>query len=251
MSHDSDARPASLRYLQAVRTLLERLDGQLDAVETAATWVAEAIGDGGLVFVTGTGHSHMVAEEVFYRAGGLIAVCPILEPSLLLDRGAIKSTRMERLHELGSIVIDDAGLTPDDLLVVVSNSGRNAVPVDMALRAKEIGSKVIGIGSREHASRVASRHVSGAVLVDVADLFLDNCAPYGDATVDVTGSPTRVGPVSTIAGVALINAVMVRAAELLGLAGRPPKVFASANLATEQAVDPDVMREARSRIKAL
>ena len=251
MSHETDARPASLRYLQAVRTTLERLDGQLGAVETAARWVAEVIGDGGLVFVTGTGHSHMIAEEVFYRAGGLVAVCPILEPSLLLDRGAIKSTRMERLHELGCIVIDDSGLTSDDLLVVVSNSGRNPVPVDMALRAKEIGCRVVGIGSREHASRVASRHVSGAALVDVVDLFLDNCAPYGDAAVHVTGSTTRVGPVSTIAGVALINAVMARAAELLGLAGRPPKVFASANLGTEQVVDPDVIREARIRIKAL
>lgn len=242
---------ASLRYLGAVRELLDRIEGQADAIETAATWVADAIGAGGLLFVTGTGHSHMIAEEVFYRAGGLVAVCPILEPSLMLDRGAMKSSHIERLHELGGLMVDDAGLTSADLLVVVSNSGRNAVPIDLALRAKAIGSKVVAIVSRRHAAEVTSRHASGAKLVDVADLVLDNCVDYGDAAIAIEGLGAPVGPISTIAGVTLINAVVVRAVERLVAAGSAPDVFSSANLATERPVEPAVLQRARSRVRAL
>jgi uncharacterized phosphosugar-binding protein len=251
MAPRDEPLPASSRYLRTARDVVDRLAGQVNGIETAASWIAGAIGGGGLMVITGTGHSHMVAEEAFYRAGGLVAVCPVLEPSLLLDRGAIKSTQVERLHGLGTIVIDDAGVTPGDVLVVVSNSGRNPVPVEMAVRGREIGCRVVAITSRAHADAVASRHVSGRKLVDVADLVLDNGVPYGDASLSIEGLEGRVGPLSTIAGVALINAVTVRVAELLVAAGTPPQVFSSANLASESPLDPRVVQQARARIRAL
>ena len=247
----TEPRAASARYLSAAREVLDALEQQLEGIDTAAGWIAAAIERGGLVFVTGTGHSHMIAEEAFYRAGGLMAVNPILEPSLLLDRGAIKSTRVERLHEFGRVVIDESGLSALDVLVVVSNSGRNAVPVDMAIRGTEIGSRVVAIGSRRHAEQVTSRHQSGKRLIDVADLFLDNGAPYGDAIVTIEGLESPVGPVSTISGVAIINAVMVRVAERLVAAGVRPDVFSSANLATESSLDARVLAQARARIRSL
>lgn len=251
MTRSADGEKASVRYLDAVEHLLGRLRGQLDAIETAAGWISRTIAADGLVFVAGTGHSHMIAEEVFYRAGGLTSVYPILEPSLLLDRGALKSSQLERLHGYGRIVIDDSGLSEVDVLLVVSNSGRNAVPVDMALRAREIGSKVIAITSLEHSGSVDSRHQSGKRLFEVADLVIDNCVPYGDASVVLDELPAAVGPLSTVAGAAIINALMARAIQRSATNGYKPDVFSSANLANGSDVDAEVLARSRSRVRAL
>lgn len=242
---------ASAYYLQEVKCLVERLEDQLQAVEIAADWVAQSIGQGGLLYVSGTGHSHMIAEEVFYRAGGLVAVNPILEPSLLLDRGAVKSSQLERLHGLGGLIIDDYGLTEADTLILASNSGRNAVPIDMAMRAKEKGCRVIAIVSADHTQQTTSRHDSGKKLSDVADLVLDNAAPYGDAAITLEGLSDRVGPLSTIAGVAIINAIVVRVIEKLLASGEDVAVFSSANLANARPLDVHALRRRQPRIRSL
>lgn len=218
-------------YFEAVRHALATVHRtQREALEQAANWLAETLARDGLLYVTGSGHSHMLAEEVFYRAGGLMAVQPLLEPSLMLHAGALKSTRFERLEGVAEALLADTDLGPSDLLVVASNSGRNAYPIEIALGAKARGCRVVAITSRAHSQRVTSRHPSGARLFELADLVIDNGAPYGDASLDVDGTEHRVGPLSSLTGILIMNAVVARAVELRAAAGRPPQVFVSANV---------------------
>lgn len=239
-------------YLDAAIEALTRLKRtQAEAIELAGTWLADTLQRDGLLYVTGSGHSHMLAEEVFYRAGGLAAVQPLLEPSLMLHDGALKSTRYERLEGLAEALLEETTMGPADLLVVASNSGRNAYPIEVALGAKARGCRVVAITSRAHSQRVASRHVSGKRLLEVADLVIDNGAPYGDASLDVPGMPGRVGPLSSIAGIAAMNAMVARAVELRAASGAPPAVFVSANVEAEDAGGPLDLARWRLRIRGL
>lgn len=232
------------RYLAAVQAALAQVEAQREALETAAGWLSETLQKGGLLYITGSGHSHMLAEEVFYRAGGLAAVYPLLEPSLMLHEGALKSTQMERLSGVAEMVLSEAGVTANDLLLVASNSGRNAYPIEIALAAKSQGCKTIAITSLAHSQAVSSRHESGQRLFELADLVIDNAAPYGDASVDLVGVSSSVGPISTISGVLIINAIVVRAVERSVAAGKVPDIFVSANVqGAETGPDMDFWRQ--------
>ena len=225
------------------------LETERDAIETAATWLSDTLQRDGLLFVTGTGHSHMIAEEVFYRAGGLAAVYPLLEPSLMLHEGAIKSSSVERLHGLATIALEDTGISSSDLLVVASNSGRNAFPIEAAVTAKERGCRTIALTSLAHSRAVTSRHGSGKRLFEITDLTIDNCVPYGDASVDIPGLSNMVGPLSTLASVFIINTIVVRAVELAVLAGITPDLFVSANVENQE--DRVDLAHWRERVRSL
>ena len=227
---------AAARYFERAQALLREITrGEAQALESAAQLVEAAVGKGGLLYATGSGHSHMLAEEIFYRAGGLMAVKPILEPSLMLHQGAIKSSSVERLEGLARLLSDDAGLSGRDALIVASNSGRNAYPVEMALVARARECPVIAVTSVSHSAAVTSRHSSGKKLLDVADVIVDTHVPYGDAAVDIAGIAGKVGPLSTLAGVLIVNAIVCRATERLAQKGLSPDIFVSANLAEAQA----------------
>lgn len=229
--HDTDF---ALAYLRAATAALEAIaEKQLNAIHTAAGWVAETVSQGGLLFITGSGHSHMLAEEIFYRAGGLVAVNPILDPALMLHEAAVRSSALERLEGLAEIHLQDAGLSQKDILVVVSNSGRNAFPVEAALAGKRIGCRVIALTSVQHSQQVSSRHSSGKRLFELADLVLDTCVGYGDAAIELPRLGVKVGPLSTVAGAAIINAVVAQAAQVMAEQGHKPELFVSANLAEE------------------
>jgi uncharacterized phosphosugar-binding protein len=220
----------SQAYMDAVR---ERLDavatGQLEAIDQAAAAIVEAVEAGGMVYLFGTGHSHMLAEEGHHRAGGLAAVCPILYSSLMLHEGSTLSGKMERLSGLGPAVLASYRPTAKDVLVVFSNSGVNAVPVEIALAAKEIGMKVIAVVALDYASQLAPGP-SGKKLTEIADIVLDNCGVPGDALVDLLGSGLRVGPFSTIAGAFIWNAVLTEVAWRMSAQGLTPPVYISGNM---------------------
>ncbi|WP_324669518.1 SIS domain-containing protein [Geochorda subterranea] len=230
-----NGRAASVRYLEraigALRALADA-EGRTPGgpIERAARLVAEAVGSGRLVHVFGSGHSHILAEEAFFRAGGILGVDPILETALMLHEGARKSTSMERLSGYARVIAEDREFEPGDVLIVASNSGRNAVPVELAQEAKRLGLKVIAITSVAHSAATPSRAPSGLRLFEVADVVVDNLAPLGDACLEVQGLDRPVGPLSTVTGAAILNAVMVRAIELLAARGSPPSVIPSANL---------------------
>jgi len=225
--------PVQQYLAMAVTALQDAADAQLVAIETAAGWVADAVAADRLIFVTGSGHSHMLAEEVFYRAGGLVPVYPILDPALMLHHAAVASTTLERVEGIAQVRLASANVGNGDVLIVASNSGRNAYPVEAALGGRKLGAMVVALTSLRHAQSVESRHSSGKLLHQVADLVIDTGVLPGDAAVKVSGELPPVGALSTVVGAALINAVMVGAVDRLSQAGMRPPVFRSANVDSE------------------
>ena len=205
-------------------------DEQLGSIREAGRLVAEVLRADRLVHVFGTGHSHMLAEEGLYRAGGLAPVNAILESGLMLHEGAAVSTRLEKLPGYSPIVADKYGFEEGDLLVVVSNSGVNAAPVELALLAKEAGLKVLAISSVAYSKSVEPKPGVPARLYEIADLTLDNLGEPGDAIVEVDGTGLKVGPTSTVIGAALLNAVFVEATCALASEEVEPPVYRSSNM---------------------
>jgi len=237
-------------YLKSCQDALAELSKtQATAIAKASEIVASSVGGGGVVFSFGTGHSHELAEEIAYRAGGLVPVSPILEPSLTGSTEVTKSEMLERLEGFAPHILDYHGVGKQDVLIVISNSGRNAVPVEIALEAQKRGIPVIAVTSLAYSTQVSSRQLSGKKLYEVADVVIDNCTPFGDAVVTVEGVEQPVGPLSTVTGAALLHAVMVGATELLAGRGEPVPVFWSGNLdgATER--NATTMTAYRSRIR--
>ena len=220
-----------MRYYGKVVDNLSRVfTAQREAMEQAARAIADAVERGGMLHTFGTGHSHMIAEEAFYRAGGLVPVSPILDAGLLFGDGAVKSTFLERVEGYAGEVLSRYQLREGDVMLVASNSGRNAVPVEMALLAKEKGLTTVAITSVSHSSSVESRHSSGKKLMELVDIVIDNGGVPGDAVVDVPGLSEAVGATSTVVGCAILNSVIVMAVEILVARGNHPPVFVSSNL---------------------
>ena len=225
------ATTAGVRYLAEAERLVQRLAGEeWHAIDAAASLVADALAAGGTVHAFGTGHSHMLAEELFYRAGGLVRVRPILFEGLMLHAGAELSTALERLPGIAAALLEQHPVAPGDVLVVASNSGGNAVVRELATLARSSGVPVIAIVSRAHASSGSSPSAGDGNLQDVADVVIDNGGAPGDAAVAIDGFAPRVGPTSTVVGAAALNAIVVEAAERLVARGIEPDVFVSSNV---------------------
>lgn len=218
---------AANRFLNAVRAALDRIE--LPPVRAAAEIIAAALEVGGVIHVFGTGHSSLLAQELFYRAGGLVAINPILDPRLGFECGAFESTAFERTAEGAAELSAKAGFRPDDAGIVISNSGANPLPVEMSIRMKTAGLKVIALTNVAQSRATTSHHTSGKRLFELADVVLHNHVPEGDAAVEIDGMPVRLGPLSTIVGASILHAVIVEAAEMLAAKGRPPAAFTSAN----------------------
>lgn len=220
------------KYLSYLAKILEETaQEEEEALFAAAELVTESLLNGGRFYVFGTGHSHLIAEELYVRAGGLALVNAILPPELLLDENLpTKSTAIERIEGYSSHLFDLYGLEKNDCLMVISNSGRNNVPVEMCLKAKEHGLSVIAMTSKAHSSEVPSRHKSGKRIHEIADVVIDNHAPKGDAAFYVEGVEAPVGPVSDFTGIALAQALIVTVTEQLEKAGFNPPIFNSSNV---------------------
>src|SRR6478735_4956489 len=207
MSARSEARMTTprQRYRDQLVTIVDRmLDEQTAAFDAARDAVAAALAEDHLIYVAGSGHSHLIAEEAFYRAGGIAAAQAILDPDLMLHLGAERSTLLERETGRAELVLAEYPVEAGDVVFIASNSGRNAYPIEMALARKARGATTIAITSLRHARAITSRHQSGKLLYQVTDLVLDNGGEYGDAALSV-GNDIRMGPTSTIAGVFILN----------------------------------------------
>lgn len=218
-------------YFRHLETKMQQvLDHELPNIEAAAELAAKSCLSGGRIYVFGTGHSHLVAEEFYIRAGGLALVRAILPPELMLDQMALKSTYVERLEGYAPILLDLYNVEAKDTLIVISNSGRNAVPVEMCLEAKKRGTSVVAITSMKHSGSCTSRHSSGKKMYEIADVTIDNCAEKGDAAFYVEGFDIPVGPTSDAVGVAIAQAMTCSIVKKLVDAGMEPPVFCSANV---------------------
>lgn len=202
---------------------------QMDNILQAGALVADTIRNDGIIRPFGTGHSHLIATEMYQRAGGFGPVMPLLEGNLMMHEGGRKSGALERLPGYAAVLLGLHDVQSRDLLVVVSQSGRNAAPVEMAEECKKRGMKTVAITSLAHSKSVSSRTPGGKRLFEVADVVIDNGTPVGDATVHFEQTGASLAPLSTIAGCFIWHAMAVHAAELLSADGVKPPVFMSGN----------------------
>jgi uncharacterized phosphosugar-binding protein len=220
--------PTATAYLNELAERIGNLVSKnANAIAEAAKAVEKTALADGLVYIFGTGHSHMLAEEAHYRAGGLALTVPILSSATMLHDGAVASTAFERMPGVVAAVFARYPIGPNDVLVVASNSGVNAAPVEAARLGKERGATVVAITSEYYSKAVAKGRPR---LAEIADIVLDNGAPPGDAVTELPGSTLRVGPVSTSIGAALVNAVMAEAAARLQNSTKGAPIYLSANM---------------------
>jgi len=218
-------------YHACITEILARIGReQLPAIRTAAAAMSDSIRDGALLHIFGSGHSHMASEEIFRRAGGLCCVNAIIDPALS-GHGPF-SMYLERLERYVGVVLDQYDLRRGEHLIVVSNSGINAAPVEAALYGKDRGLVVTAITSLAHSRAVPSRHSSGRRLFEVADHVIDTCGPLGDAAIRIDGIPDPIGATSTVTTAVIVNMLVAEIIEQLVAAGATPPVRRSANVPT-------------------
>ena len=209
-------------YLDSVTSILGRIEAEeKTAMGFASDAVADAICGDRLVYVFGCGHSHLVALDTFYRAGGLACVSAMLDEDLMLHDGAAKSSRMEKMPGVGAEVYRRHAVKPGDLVVVISASGKNAAPVEVLRAAKAAGVKTVAISSSAYRPH-------GGVLLDEADIGIDSKVAYGDAVIPV-GDAT-MGGMSTFAGLFILNSMLIEGARKALDRGATPPIYRSGNV---------------------
>ena len=241
------------RYLEAVREGLVRLqETQGPALRQAAEVITDAIVQGRQVFSFGASHSFILTEEMVYRTGGLMLVNPIYPHGMnLMVRPLTLTSQLERVEGLGAELLRSSPAREGDVLLLASTSGRNAVALDMALEARKKGITTIGITALEYSRQVQSRHSSGKRLFELTDLVIDTCTPLGDAAVSFEGFPQKSGPLSTVLGCAVVNALCCQVIQNLLNRGVTPPVFISANLDGGDEHNRKLMEQNRDRIHYL
>ena len=219
-------------YLDNFKNVMQKVaDTQTENLRLGAQKLAEAALSGHNIFAFGCSHAGLLALELYYRTGGMALINPVRAPGLCLDIDpATMTSQMERLPEYGKVIVDNQPIGEGDVVIVHSVSGRNTVTVDFALRCREKGARVIALTSVAAGKASPSRHPSGKLLMDVADVVLDNCGCMGDGSLNVPGVMEKVGPTSTAVGAAMLNAMVAQAVEMITAAGGVAPVFVSANL---------------------
>ena len=237
-------------YLQRAADAVRALD--VAGIDRAARLLADAIQTGQSLFAFGASHSFILAEEMVYRSGGLMLVNPIYPHGMNLSVKPLPMTsKLERVVGLGTELLANSPAKSDDVLILVSTSGRNAVTIDMALLARERKIKTIAITSLAYTQDVGSRHPSGKKLAELCDVVIDNGAPYGDAMLEIPGFSHKVGPLSSVTGCAIVNALACETVKLLVERGVMPPVFASANTDSGDVHNARLLAENRDRIHYL
>ncbi|MFJ6602964.1 SIS domain-containing protein [Streptomyces lydicus] len=221
------------KYFDAAIDLLRQVrDEEGERITAAGRLIADTVAAGGRVFSFGAGHSSLPAQDTVYRAGGLAIMNLLSVPGVVgVDvRPATLGSALERVDGLAAAVLDTSPLRPDDVLVIISLSGRNALPVEMAMNARALGIKVIGVTSVAYADATKSRHVSGSYLKDHCDLVLDSRIPVGDAELTLPGIDAPFAPASTVVTSAIMQAVVATAAGTLAERGIDPPLLRSGNV---------------------
>ena len=221
-----------------VHSFLEKIGGilaqfaesQEPAMKAVAKTVADRMEQGGMLYVVGSGHSHMVGEEFYARAGGLACIRLIAPMELTLGEHPMKSTMVERSAAYARVILTQYKIRPQDMVMIVSNSGRNPLPVELALELKRRGTPTVAFTSLHHSSASTSRHPSGKRLFEVCDYVIDNCGCPGDACMELEGIRGKMGSTSSIVGMFMAQSLSLLLARELADRGMEVPVFLSSNL---------------------
>jgi uncharacterized phosphosugar-binding protein len=239
------------QYALKIKEIIELVEEeQTGSIKAAAMLIAKSIKQDGLLHLFGCGHSHILVEEVFYRAGGLVPINPILETSTMLHEGAVKSSKIERMQGYAVHILNNYALKKGEVLILISNSGINCLPIEMAIEAKKKGLKVIALTSSSYLEH-ESRHPSGKKLYGLADIVIDTMLPYGDALVEVPDTQVKMSPGSTVIGAFLINMLMARVVEELQKLKVDPPIFVSGNVEGGMEYNQKYLEKYQGRIKHL
>lgn len=217
-------------YAEILTSVITRIkETEKEKIIAAARIVKDVISSDGLIYVFGCGHSHMLSEETFYRAGGLACVSPLFYESLMLHEGAAFSSMLEKTPGLAEKVLAEVSFTDADMLICVSSSGVNSVPVELADTVRKSGTRVVGISSDAYLTQEAHNPL-GKHLQDVCTLCINNFVPHGDACLQIEGLPVKMTPVSTVASSFIINSILAEGTKLAADAGCEVPVYMSGNI---------------------
>ena len=226
------------RYFSVMQGVVEDVLITQDAnISEAAEILTNTTKNNGIIHLFGSGHSSLIAEDVFWRAATLANVHAIFESAVAGINEVTKTSKLEKLEGIGKVIVEYNRVLPPDAIICISNSGNNAATVDVALAAKERGVPVIAITNVTYADQLTTHHSSGKKLKDVADVVIDNCSLYGDAAVELPGFPQMVGATSTIPVAFIVPALLVQTCENLLELGIQPDVYYNGHLAYE---DPSI-----------
>ena len=230
-------------YIQRSRDILTTIEAQAQAIQQAAEWFSQTILAGRMVHLFGSGHSRIMVEEIWPRYGSFPGFNPIVELSLSFHNlvvganGQRQAMFLENVPGLAGRILRNYDLSRLDSALVISSSGCNVVPIEMAELFQQQGIKVVALVTKQHAEKSTSKRPDGKKLSDFADLILDTGAPVGDAMITVPGLDTPVAPGSTVGGAVLVNCIKAETARLLTETGHPPRVLSAANVVgSERAV---------------
>lgn len=231
-------------YIQKCRAILDTIEAQQTQIEQAARWFADTILAGRMVHVFGSGHSRIMVEEMWPRYGSFAGFNPIVELSLTFHNlvvganGQRQAMFLENVPGLADRILRNFDLSEQDCALVISSSGCNVVPIEMAELFQKQGIRVVALITKDHSEASTSKRPDGKKLGDFADLILDTGAPIGDAMITIPGLDTPVAPGSTVGGAVLVNSIKAEVARLLTEAGQPPKVLSAGVLVgSERAVE--------------
>lgn len=234
---------SSEKLYHLIDELLAKIAGtQQQQIRDAAAMIADSVSHDRLLYLLGSGHSLAIAMEGYYRAGGLAPVEVIHDPTF---------GRAERLEGYAEMLLKDYNIPAGSVVVVISNSGRNPLPIEVALWCREHGIKVVAITSMQHTMSASSRHSSGRKLYEIADVVIDNCGVPGDAILEVEGLPGRAIPTSGIAGMFIIDSIIAQVIEDLVAKGKTPPVFISANVDGGDEHNDRLLEKYRGRIRGI
>ena len=232
------------QYIDKCRIITDVVAQQAENIRTVAGWFSETILAGRMVHVFGSGHSRIMVEEMWPRYGSFPGFNPIVELSLTFHNlvvganGQRQAMFLENVPGLAARILRNFSLSSQDCALVISSSGTNIVPVEIAEEFQKKGVKVVAISTLEHSKQSISKRADGKKLSDFANITLDTGAPVGDAMVKIPNLETPVAPGSTIGGAMLINVIKAEVAQLLTEAGHPPKVLSGAAVVgAERAVE--------------
>ncbi|MGB3101217.1 MAG: SIS domain-containing protein [Psychrobacillus psychrotolerans] len=233
-------------YWKEINSLLEQVaELEKENIDDTSKLIGDRIKKGGIVQLFGCGHSHLLAQEAYYRAGGLVPVAPITIEPLMLHKGALTSSQNEKDPTFIERNNDHISFQPNDILIVISTSGRNPAPIDMAFLGKKAGILVISLQSLNYKDQ-EGRHASGKRLEDVVDIVLNTHIPVGDGLLSNKG--LQYGPSSTVVGAALLNALISQIIEEISKESDQIPVFKSANISDSQLHNEEMMEKYKNRI---
>jgi Uncharacterized protein containing SIS (Sugar ISomerase) phosphosugar binding domain len=227
-------------YLEKCSGIIERIKTQQSLILQAAEWFAESILKERVVHVFGTGHSRIMVEEMWPRYGSFPGFNPIVELSLTYHNNVVgangqrQAMFLENVPGLAERILRNFGLSQNDCAFIISSSGCNVVPIEMAELFQQQKIKVVALITKEHSQKSKSKRSDGKKLSDFADLVLDSGAPVGDSMITIEGLDTPVSPGSTVGGIIIVNSIKAELAKILTAAGKPPLVLTATALVGEQ-----------------